>query len=77
MKSKEPAPTWQRIFCAVLTIGATAGIFSQFQNGISIELENSYLIFKLIAGLVGVVLFSCIAIRGSLPFRQKRIGHDT
>jgi len=76
MRAEEPIPKWQRIFSALLAVGALVGIFSQVQNGVALELGNSYLLFKLVAGMVGVFLFSCIAIRGSLPFRQKRTGNN-
>ena len=77
MTAEKTVPKWQRLICGLMAIGAFAGMFSQIQNGVSFELESSYLIFKLIAGMIGLYFFSHIAVRGSLPFRQKRIDHDT
>ncbi|PCJ21002.1 MAG: hypothetical protein COA96_15405 [SAR86 cluster bacterium] len=69
-------PRWQRLVCILMALGALAGIFTQIQNGAPLELENGYLVFKLVAGMGGIFLFSYVAVRGTVPFREKRIGDD-
>lgn len=67
------APVLQRLFCALFAIGILVGVITQFQNGLDLELENSYQLFKLFFAMIGLFFISYIAVRGSLPFRENRV----
>ena len=68
------APTWQRVFAGLLSLGVLLSVIAQFVAGISPELEDSFTLFRLVAALFGLYLFSSIALTGFLPrwFLVKR-----